>query len=632
MNFIKNMLLGVLVVGLSSQTCFPVTMAVHSPVLEYSFNTWSNTVRNLATNDISKLKGKKRGASEQNGFYGLGLKFDGINDYVNVPHENSLNCTDEITVEAWVRMDDVGEIGEGTSNLIQNQYIVAKHGGTLGSSSYALVLVNAGVDYMSFNIAVDTGTEVLSIYTPANENTMLSAFSNLEWYHIMGTYDGHTAKLYVNSIEVASSVRAGTIQITDEPLRIGNRSDNTRYFDGTIDEIKIYDKVWFGTGNTYYFDSETGNDAYDCSYDFPCLSIDKAHDVPLSPGDMILFKRNSTPYVGNLIVSSSGSSVMPVVFGAYGRTYTAQPVHTASQATIQGATTDEEENASVRTAGYDYLEIRHLTLTNGRHEGDSHTNCGGGVCVQNNSIHVRVVNNRVDNSESGVMIRGSDYVGVIGNVIDRIDWETNHQYSSASGDGIYVRHQPSTPINTPHDLMIAGNDIGEAIDRQGIAVVDAEDFSIFGNYIKGGRNSVDIEPLVDKSVSNGQIKLNRISNTTEHGDHDEQWYGNPVQVRGIQVISSGGIFNNIYVWQNRVSMTRSGLKTCKGDYCYCALRSADAGETSTNVSYVGNIISNADYGLKLSNYNGQIIDCRYNVFDNVDIQFQPDPPPCTSGP
>ncbi|MCD6165610.1 hypothetical protein J7K19_02730, partial [bacterium] len=48
------------------------------------------------------------GAKWTKGKYGSALQFDGVDDYVEVPHSVSLNITDAITIEAWINTSSDG--------------------------------------------------------------------------------------------------------------------------------------------------------------------------------------------------------------------------------------------------------------------------------------------------------------------------------------------------------------------------------------------------------------------------------------------------------------------------------------------------------------------------------------------
>jgi hypothetical protein len=63
------------------------------------------------------------------------------------------------------------------------------------------------------------------------------------WSHLGVTYDGATLRLYVNGARVSSRAVTGTIPRTDDPLWIGGNHPYGEYFDGLIDEVRVYDRV-----------------------------------------------------------------------------------------------------------------------------------------------------------------------------------------------------------------------------------------------------------------------------------------------------------------------------------------------------------------------------------------------------
>src|SRR5262249_28123429 len=66
------------------------------------------------------------------------------------------------------------------------------------------------------------------------------------WSHIATTYDGTTIRLYVNGALVRSRSAAGTIMTTTNPLRIGGNAIRSEWFDGRIDEVRIYNRALSG--------------------------------------------------------------------------------------------------------------------------------------------------------------------------------------------------------------------------------------------------------------------------------------------------------------------------------------------------------------------------------------------------
>ena len=63
------------------------------------------------------------------------------------------------------------------------------------------------------------------------------------WSHLAVTYDGATLQLYVNGARVSSRAVTGTIPRSDDPSWIGGNHPYGEYFDGLIDEVRVYDRV-----------------------------------------------------------------------------------------------------------------------------------------------------------------------------------------------------------------------------------------------------------------------------------------------------------------------------------------------------------------------------------------------------
>lgn len=161
--------------------------------------------------------GTVHGATWTNGKINGGLSFDGINDYVEVADDDTLDISNEITIMAWVKPSRMGDYESFVHK--DDAYVLQFAPGTDGYLRGALWLP-------SLTMLDDTTTQL----------------STNVWYHVALTYDGSQMRLYVNGSEVANRAATGGITTNDNPLYIGyNPRGVTYWFNGVMDEVKVYD-------------------------------------------------------------------------------------------------------------------------------------------------------------------------------------------------------------------------------------------------------------------------------------------------------------------------------------------------------------------------------------------------------
>jgi hypothetical protein len=188
------------------------------PVAAYSFDEGSGGV---ASDSAGDHDGSLQGASwVAEGKHGAALDFDGVDDLVSVVDAAALDLTDSFTLEAWVRPD--------TSNPGP---VLTKAESSGGFSGYAL---SARHNDLPMGHVADSGT----IKPVAGT----SALPVGEWSHIAFSSDGTTLRLYVNG-QLVSTADAIAAKPTAANLVIGRNAITGKWFDGLIDEVRIYDVV-----------------------------------------------------------------------------------------------------------------------------------------------------------------------------------------------------------------------------------------------------------------------------------------------------------------------------------------------------------------------------------------------------
>jgi len=153
------------------------------------------------------------------GQHGPCYNFDGTDDYMEVQNDSSLNPSN-ITVCIWVKSD--------TATWNDNGFLVSKR------DAYILY-PNSGNTTLTFNIYV---SGVLKGVNSAASNIITN------WNFFVGTYDGTTLKFYTNGVLNNSSTPGGAMDTTDTGiLNIGKDDGLSRFFDGLIDSVLIFNKA-----------------------------------------------------------------------------------------------------------------------------------------------------------------------------------------------------------------------------------------------------------------------------------------------------------------------------------------------------------------------------------------------------
>jgi len=224
----------------------PASITMNSPITEIAnFITTSDLIgywkfdegiSYLARDDsIYQNNGTINGASWSaiNCISGFCLNFDGINDYVNVSSSSVLNptSTGSITVEAWIYPLSYGGNGLGR--------VVSKETGII-ANPYALEVVNSSPPYIDRLVfCIGNGTSETCTDTGCNNIISLNT-----WQHVVGRYNRTHLSVFVNGEEKCSRALSNYIfQPANTDLLIGNNPSNNRQFNGTIDEVKIWNRA-----------------------------------------------------------------------------------------------------------------------------------------------------------------------------------------------------------------------------------------------------------------------------------------------------------------------------------------------------------------------------------------------------
>lgn len=213
------------------------------------------------------------------GKFGNAGDFDGTNDYVEIS-DNAVFDAANVAVSAWVKLDSTAS----------NQYLVT-HLHHSNGEGY-------GLDYKQstgfFEFRVYDGTNNSEIAAPGTGVTAATGV----WYHLVGTYDGSTVKMYVNGVLRGTASSTTPIDYTTSvPVRIGRSSDSSsNYTNGLIDETRIYNRSlnnnevsqlynWApGPVGYWKLDEKIGTSVIDSSGNYPATLTNAASPATATSG------------------------------------------------------------------------------------------------------------------------------------------------------------------------------------------------------------------------------------------------------------------------------------------------------------------------------------------------------------
>lgn len=161
-------------------------------------------------------------------------QFDGINDYISIPHDNALKPNFPFSISLWMKAD---VFGSNTEPVYTNDD---------GSNNYSGFWVTYSPSG-KVNVAYGSGGGV----GPSHRITKQSAFSinNTDWFHIAAVYNGlNDIDVYINNnldagtysgsaSNMVSFANNGAMGRTTAPL------SGVNFYDGKLDDIKIYNRA-----------------------------------------------------------------------------------------------------------------------------------------------------------------------------------------------------------------------------------------------------------------------------------------------------------------------------------------------------------------------------------------------------
>jgi hypothetical protein len=175
------------------------------------------------------------GALWADGKYNKSLSFGGEDEYFYVPNSRNL-WLQSFTLELWINLTRRPfEHGHSSSAILNKFHIVGGAG-----YGYKIQFETPTSENDHLVVAIGDGVANRSLI----DYNSISDITLNQWHHIVATFNGSIAMLYIDgALKASSSPQPYEIKYDDTPLCIGvEYYDGNPFFNGLVDNLVIYDR------------------------------------------------------------------------------------------------------------------------------------------------------------------------------------------------------------------------------------------------------------------------------------------------------------------------------------------------------------------------------------------------------
>lgn len=169
--------------------------------------------------------------TDKNGNANSAYSFDGSTSFVGIADAPTLDPS-TLTMTAWVYITAYNSNGSG---------VLAKlnQGSTISNPPYELRILPSGQPMIGMQDSTNT----------AHTATCSSTASLNTWYFLTGTVTGSSVNIYLNGTLCGTTATTASPAVIPTLLYIGQQKPgNSRFFSGTIDDVRLYSGVLTSAG------------------------------------------------------------------------------------------------------------------------------------------------------------------------------------------------------------------------------------------------------------------------------------------------------------------------------------------------------------------------------------------------
>ncbi|WP_170110238.1 LamG-like jellyroll fold domain-containing protein [Flavilitoribacter nigricans] len=195
-----------------------------TPYLQAKFEFDSGSLADDSPNMLDGSGTDLSSAGGVEGDFNGAFLFNGTSSYIDAGTDNR-NVSNQLTLSAWVKTTGTGRM------IVASKYNVAEDRG------YS-ISVESGLASMEGRDGSGNFYQILSTGFMVNDGN---------WHHIVGVIDGDTWRLFldcrfVNGLNTGTEFPdfTTTVPLAIGRLSVANNLSNFRYFQGTIDQVQLY--------------------------------------------------------------------------------------------------------------------------------------------------------------------------------------------------------------------------------------------------------------------------------------------------------------------------------------------------------------------------------------------------------
>jgi hypothetical protein len=159
------------------------------------------------------------------------LSFDGADDMIEVPEVPAFDLGNALTITAWLKLN----------NLSTYYFILDKQPSGTAPSNYP----------GHYEFRTTTGTGVLQLLHQTSQSTDYATYNATagvaanRWTHVAVTFvKGGQVKFYLDGAPAGSVPQTANFPVlNDEPIRIAGRKDGYSFFNGQLDDVRLYNRA-----------------------------------------------------------------------------------------------------------------------------------------------------------------------------------------------------------------------------------------------------------------------------------------------------------------------------------------------------------------------------------------------------